>query len=135
MLKTIFQDSDVADRMDKIFKLKEFLSNIEYKHIIFNNLSLSSFKDDISFLNFFTIKEHIRTTYNSDISYLTFQMLLSMIFLIIVYYMNGLPAEWYRFSLFSLIAITVCLVAEGLGLAIGSIFNVTVSVYICNDTP
>jgi hypothetical protein len=80
------------------------------------------------------MKEHIGTTYNSDISYLTFQIFLSMIFLIIVYYMNGLPAEWYRFSLFSLIAITVCLVAEGLGLAIGSVFNVTVSMYICHNT-
>jgi hypothetical protein len=58
-----------------------------------------------------------------------------MIFLVVVYFMNGLPAEWYRFSLFSLIAITVCLVAEGLGLAIGSVFNVTVSMYICSDTP
>jgi hypothetical protein len=132
-LKTIFQDSDVTDRMDKISMLKEFLSNTEYKHIIFNNLPWSSFKD-ISFLNFFTIKEHIGTTYKSDISYLTFQILLSMIFLVMVYFMNGLPAEWYRFSLFCLIAITVCLVAEGLGLAIGSVFNVTVSTYICNIT-
>jgi hypothetical protein len=58
-----------------------------------------------------------------------------MIFLVVVYFMNGLPAEWYRFSLFSLVAITVCLVAEGLGLAIGSIFNVTVSMYIYSYTP
>jgi hypothetical protein len=59
-----------------------------------------------------------------------------MIFLTLVYFLNGLPAEWYRFFLFCLIAITVCLVAEGLGLAIGSVFNVTVSIYIniCNVT-
>jgi hypothetical protein len=59
-----------------------------------------------------------------------------MIFLILVYFLNGLPSEWYRFFVFSLVAITVCLVAEGLGLAIGSVFNVTVSIYIgiCNVT-
>jgi hypothetical protein len=52
-----------------------------------------------------------------------------MIFLTLVYFLNGLPAEWYRFSLFCLIAIIVCLVAEGIGLAIGCVFNVTVSMY------
>jgi urea transporter len=57
------------------------------------------------------------------------QVLLSMIFVTVVYFLNGLPAEWYRFLLFCLVAITVCLVAEGLGLAIGSVFNVTVSTY------
>jgi len=67
-----------------------------------------------------------------DPSYLTLQVLLSMIFLTLVYFMNGLPAEWYRFFLFSLVALIVCFVAEGLGLAIGSVFNVTVSIYICN---
>jgi hypothetical protein len=127
MLKTVFHNSGVTDRMDKISMLKEFLSNTQYKHIIFNNLTWSIFKDDISFLNVFTIKEHIGMTYKSDNPYLTFQILLSMIFIVMVYFMYGLPAEWYRFSLFCLVAITVCLVAEGLGLAIGSIFNVTVS--------
>ncbi|PNF37623.1 ATP-binding cassette sub-family G member 1 [Cryptotermes secundus] len=77
-------------------------------------------------------KEHFNRWYGLNSFYMALtlskipvQILLSMIFLIIVYYMNGLPAEWYRFSLFSLTAITVCLVAEGLGLAIGSVFNVT----------
>ncbi|XP_021933220.1 ATP-binding cassette sub-family G member 1-like isoform X2 [Zootermopsis nevadensis] len=59
------------------------------------------------------------------LSKIPIQVLLSMIFLTLVYFLNGLPAEWYRFFLFSLVAIIVCLVAEGLGLAIGSVFNVT----------
>lgn len=49
----------------------------------------------------------------------------SMIFLTCVYFMNGLPAEAYRFFLFCLTGITVSLVAEGMGLAIGSMFSVT----------
>jgi hypothetical protein len=65
-----------------------------------------------------------------DPSYSVLQIILSMIFLTLVYFLNGLPAEWYRFVLFCFVAITVCLVAEGLGLAIGSVFSVTVSIHI-----
>ncbi|GFG30679.1 hypothetical protein Cfor_01447 [Coptotermes formosanus] len=53
------------------------------------------------------------------------QIILSMIFLTLVYFLNGLPAECHRFFLFCFIAIIVCLVAEGIGLAIGSVFSVT----------
>ena len=68
-------------------------------------------------------------SHGPDTSYSVLQILLSMIFLTLVYFLNGLPNEWYRFFLFCFIAVIVCLVAEGLGLAIGSVFNVTVSIY------
>ncbi|XKL63869.1 hypothetical protein PGB90_006233 [Kerria lacca] len=49
----------------------------------------------------------------------------SLIFLSIIYFSTGLPVEMNRFCLFSLIAIMVSLTAEGMGLFIGSVFNVT----------
>lgn len=41
--------------------------------------------------------------------------------------MTGLPVEYFRFGLFSLIGLIVSFVAEGLGLAIGATFSITVS--------
>ncbi|CAH0380979.1 unnamed protein product [Bemisia tabaci] len=52
-------------------------------------------------------------------------IMFSMIFLSLVYFMSGLPVEMYRFFFFALIGIEVSLVAEGMGLFIGSVFNVT----------
>lgn len=40
--------------------------------------------------------------------------------------MAGLPRELLRFSVFNIICLLVCFVAEGMGLLVGSIFNVTV---------
>jgi ABC-type multidrug transport system ATPase subunit len=77
-------------------------------------------------------KEHFNRWYGLNSFYMAmtlskipFQVFLSMIFLTLVYFLHGLPTEWHRFSLFCFIAIIVCLVAEGIGLAIGCIFNVT----------
>lgn len=77
-------------------------------------------------------KEHFNRWYGLNSFYMAMtlskipvQVLLSMIFLTLVYFLNGLPAQWHRFFLFCFIAIIVCLVAEGMGLAIGSVFNVT----------
>ena len=55
-------------------------------------------------------------------------MFFSMIFLSISYFTTGLPVELDRFLLFSLIGILTALTAEGMGLFIGSVFSVTVSV-------
>jgi hypothetical protein len=60
MLKIVFQNLDVTYRMNKMFKLKRFILNTANKHIIFNNLSLVTLKDDTCILNLFT-------TYNFDI--------------------------------------------------------------------
>jgi hypothetical protein len=43
-----------------------------------------------------------------------------------VYFLAGLPLEPWRFLVFALIGVIVSIVAEGLGLAIGATFNVTV---------
>lgn len=40
--------------------------------------------------------------------------------------MSGLPCEPLRFLLFSIICLLVCFAAEGMGLFVGAIFNVTV---------
>ncbi|KAJ9585648.1 hypothetical protein L9F63_002568, partial [Diploptera punctata] len=77
-------------------------------------------------------KEHFNRWYGLTSFYFAFtisklpgMIFHSMIFLTLVYFMNGLPIEAYRFSLFCMVAIIVCLVAESLGLAIGSIFSIT----------
>nr|QBQ34586.1 ATP-binding cassette sub-family G member 18 [Diaphorina citri]QER78504.1 ATP-binding cassette transporter [Diaphorina citri] len=54
-----------------------------------------------------------------------FLIFFSLIFLVLVYFMSGLPVEWERFTLFCTVGILVCFTAEGMGLFIGSIFNVT----------
>ncbi|XP_069702129.1 ATP-binding cassette subfamily G member 4 isoform X2 [Periplaneta americana] len=59
------------------------------------------------------------------VSKIPIQICLTMIFVSMVYFMYGLPAELHRFCMFSLVCIVVCFVSEGLGLAIGSAFNVT----------
>ncbi|XP_067009007.2 ATP-binding cassette sub-family G member 1 isoform X2 [Anabrus simplex] len=53
------------------------------------------------------------------------QIFFSMIFLSMVYFMSGLPTEFQRFFIFSLIGVITSMVAEGLGLAVASILNVT----------
>ncbi len=57
------------------------------------------------------------------------QIIFSMIFLTIIYFSTGLPVEAERFLIFSFIGIIISLTAEGMGLFVGSIFNVTVSVF------
>ncbi|XP_025412973.1 ATP-binding cassette sub-family G member 4 [Sipha flava] len=49
----------------------------------------------------------------------------SSIYTTFVYFMSGLPHEPLRFLLFSIICLLVCFAAEGMGLFVGSIFNVT----------
>lgn len=49
-----------------------------------------------------------------------------MIFFALTYWMSGLPTEYFRFALFALIGLIVSFVAEGMGLAIGATFSITV---------
>ncbi|XP_063221193.1 ATP-binding cassette subfamily G member 4 [Bacillus rossius redtenbacheri] len=53
------------------------------------------------------------------------QVFFSMIFISMLYFLTGLPFQLLRFTLFSVIGITVSMTSDGLGMAIGSIFNVT----------
>jgi hypothetical protein len=55
------------------------------------------------------------------------QVIFNLIFSSLVYFLAGLPLEPWRFTMFALIGVIVSFVAEGLGLAIGATFNVTVS--------
>lgn len=57
------------------------------------------------------------------------QILFNMIFLVLTYWMSGLPSEYFRFALYALVGIIVAFVAESLGLAIGAAFSITVSTY------
>jgi short subunit fatty acids transporter len=50
-----------------------------------------------------------------------------VIFSTLVYFLAGLPHEPWRFIMFALVGVIVSVVAEGLGLAIGASFSVTVS--------
>lgn len=54
-------------------------------------------------------------------------MIFNSIFLGLVYWMTGLPYELFRFALFTLVGFIVSFVAEGMGLAIGATFSITVS--------
>lgn len=42
--------------------------------------------------------------------------------------MSGLPAESFRFGLYAVVGLIVSFVAEGMGLAIGATFSITVSI-------
>lgn len=44
--------------------------------------------------------------------------------------MSGLPAEYFRFGLYAVVGLIVSFVAEGMGLAIGATFSITVSLDI-----
>lgn len=50
-----------------------------------------------------------------------------MIMLTIIYWMSGLPPQLWRFGLFASIGLMTSLIAEGMGLAIGMTFSITVS--------
>ncbi|CAH0702263.1 unnamed protein product [Spodoptera exigua] len=52
-------------------------------------------------------------------------VILGIIFLIIAYLMSGQLLEWDRFILFSIAGLLIATCSEGLGLAVGSAFNVT----------
>jgi len=53
-----------------------------------------------------------------------------LLFSIIIYVMTGWPLEIMRFSVFYIISLLVSLVAQTVGLIIGSCFNVIVSSFL-----
>lgn len=67
------------------------------------------------------------------LSRLPFQILFNVIFMSMTYWMSGLPCDAHRFALYVLVGLVVSFVAEGLGLAIGATFSITVSV-ICESS-
>nr|ASS36030.1 ABCG4 [Samia ricini] len=76
-------------------------------------------------------KEHFNSWYSLTpyyaaltISKLPIQVTLNILFCSIVYFMAAIPFTVVRFATFCLIGNIVSLVAEGVGMAIGSIFNV-----------
>lgn len=56
------------------------------------------------------------------------QILFNLIFLALTYWMAGLPTEYFRFGLYAVVGLIVSFVAEGMGLAIGATFSITVSI-------
>lgn len=56
-----------------------------------------------------------------------FQILFNMMFITLTYFLSGIPLQLFRFGLYSLIGMIISFVAEGLGLAIGAAFSITVS--------
>lgn len=61
------------------------------------------------------------------VSKLPLQITLNTLFCTVVFFMAGVPFTVVRFIVFCIVGNVVSLVAEGFGLAIGSIFNITVS--------
>lgn len=61
------------------------------------------------------------------LSRLPFQIVFNVIFLSMTYWMSGLPVDAHRFALYLLVGLVVSFVAEGLGLAIGASFSITVN--------
>jgi ABC-2 type transporter len=62
-----------------------------------------------------------------SIARLPLQIILNITFSVLVYWLSGLPLDWWRFGLFATIGVILSISAEGLGLAIGATFSVTVS--------
>lgn len=62
------------------------------------------------------------------LSRLPFQILFNTIFMSMTYWMSGLPCDVHRFALYLLVGLVVSFVAEGMGLAIGASFSITVGV-------
>lgn len=61
------------------------------------------------------------------ISRLPLQVLLNLTFMAVTYWMSGLPEQLWRFCIFVAVGLMISLVAEGMGLAIGATFSITVS--------
>lgn len=77
-------------------------------------------------------KEHFNRWYGLKPYFIAMQLskmptlvVYSLLFLCITYYLTGLPMELHRLTIFCIIGVTVSLISEGMGLAIGSVFSVT----------
>jgi len=61
----------------------------------------------------------------TTLSRMPLQIFLNLVFSTMVYFLAGLPHEWWRFSMFALVGVITSFVAEGFGLAIGATFSIT----------
>ncbi|KAI8041189.1 hypothetical protein M5D96_005443 [Drosophila gunungcola] len=59
------------------------------------------------------------------VSRLPTQVLLNITFMVVTYWMSGLPQQFWRFCIFVAVGLMISLVAEGMGLAIGATFSIT----------
>lgn len=62
-----------------------------------------------------------------SVSRLPLQVLLNLTFMAMTYWMSGLPEQLWRFCIFVAVGLMISLVAEGMGLAIGATFSITVN--------
>lgn len=79
-------------------------------------------------LHYFSSIKHLNVSRKIRINrFSLFQILFNLIFFALSYYMSGLPNEYFRFGLFAIVGLMVSFVAEGMGLAIGATFSITVN--------
>ncbi|KZS04046.1 putative ABC protein, subfamily ABCG [Daphnia magna] len=83
------------------------------------------------------VREHLNHWYSLKAYYLAklivdipFQILFPAIFLVIVYLMTGQPMCMMRFSMLLLVTICMSLVAQGIGLVFGAVFDIQTAVFL-----
>lgn len=107
--------------------------------------NLNWFKISISFINYLFVvplelsiikREHFNRWYSLRAYYVAMtladvpiQVACTMAYVLITYFMTSQPLESFRLGMFITICVMVCLVAQGLGLVVGAIFDVKVSLY------
>lgn len=76
-------------------------------------------------------REHFNRWYSVRAYYISFtladipiQVLCTVIYILITYFMTSQPLEFFRFAGFFIVNLLVCFVAQGIGLLVASIFNV-----------
>lgn len=79
-------------------------------------------------------KEHFNRWYSLKMFYTSVTLIdipvsfvCCFVFTIIIYFMSSQPLDLTRFSMFFAISLLIVFVAQGIGLLIGSVFNVVVS--------
>lgn len=76
-------------------------------------------------------REHFNRWYSFTAYYtsliladLPFQVLCTIVYIVITYFLTSQPLEWSRFSMFFIINLLCTFVAQGLGMIVSSLFNV-----------
>ncbi|KAF7988675.1 hypothetical protein HCN44_001248 [Aphidius gifuensis] len=90
-------------------------------------LTILTFPTEMSILT----KEHFNRWYSLKMFYTSVTLIdipvsivSCFLFTIIIYFMSGQPADLTRFTMFFVISLLIVFVAQGIGLLIGSVFNV-----------
>ena len=83
------------------------------------------------------VREHLNHWYSLKAYYLAktladipFQIIFPILYLVTVYLMTDQPMSLQRFSMLMLITICMALVAQGIGLLVGAMFNIQVAVFV-----